>query len=269
MKHYILIFTFLLASTYSFALTSKVITKENLSEIKQELEKEVKSSTSPDQAYLLYTAAANEFMSYRFYKEAQTYYIKATQLTSTRDKSANYINLMAVTLMLDEKKSLEQYYNETIAYFAKNPTFKTESASNYLNSITLLLNPEANVKVDETMYATFVSEEKIKSFISLKKYQMAFDLFQDTRIKELKNGKLQVTYDLLNSVLNKPTELLCEKEYNEFPNAVTFVSIYCKLLKEKRKEIIIPNSERKKIINYLEKESGENLYLYQIYKEIK
>lgn len=263
---FILFLSFLMNA---FALTSKVITKANLGEIKKQIAQEIKETKSPIEAFSLYSAAANEFMSYRFYKEAQFYYLEANKLNATVNKSSNYINLLAVTSFLNEKESLEKFYKEAKTYLEKNPSYQTKSITDYLNSMSLLLHPESDAKIDKTMYETFVTEEKIKSFILLKKYQMAFDLFKDTKIKEINNGKLQVTYDLLNTLLNKPQSLLCEKEYSAYPNAVTYASMYCKLLKEKRKEITIPKEERRNIITYLEKESEENSYLYQIYKEIK
>lgn len=259
----------LISSSLLHSASPRIINDQTIHLIKAELEKELAIVKETDKKFHLYNMAANEFMSYQYYKEAKDYFHKAINLDTTIDKSFTYINLLSVTQTLGDKKEILKTYNESKTYFEKTKKINEPAIARYLASYESYLFPEKNGEQASNLYKMFALEEKIKTLIEMKKYPLALELFKETNIAKMKDGKLQVTYDLLNALQKKDSPLLCEKEYSQYPNAVTYVSIYCKLLKEKRSQIKISAKDKKSILDYLQTESGNDSYLFNLYKEIK
>lgn len=260
---------FSLSTTAAFA-QSKLISPKEIEAMEAEAQKQIQSRKLNNKTKLLaYLLAGREFFQYRYYDKAKKYYLEATKIETSENKSEAYINLMAIALIEKNKSSLQENYNSAQIYFNKNSSFYNKEMKYYMASIESYLSGKKNPDI-KGFYAHFLNEENLTSLIKNKEYEKALSTLNPQALENADNSAEAVIYDALNvSVHQKNVKnLYCEKEYKQYPDAYTYTVLICGLLDDYLKNSKFDPKRLARAEKYFAEEK-ERMYLLDMVKEIK
>lgn len=272
MKTLFLSFLFICATgTAHSATQSKLITQKELKAIEEQVDRELLSSNIDNKKKLIANLlAGREFYQYRFFDKSKKYYLSATNIDTSENKTEAYINLMAIALISKDKKELKNSYNEATKYFNNNPNYNSEDIKYYLTSIESYLSGK-NTNAVTGFYGQFVKEENLVDLVKAKKYAEALSMLNPEKIGEGDITIEVIIYDSLNVALNKKNvkTLFCEKEFKKYPNAYTYSTLTCGLLSDYLKKSKFDPERLKRAESYFAEMDSEKSYLLEVVKEIK
>lgn len=258
-----------------FSEDSKLLTSAELKKLEDKTQQELKSTTNDEQKkYAIATKVARELYLYRFFEKSKFYYQKAIEYKFDTNKSEAYINNMACSIALKNKKQLEIDYQIAKEYFDKNGQYKTPAIEYYLKSIAAII-PNKNEKSIEYVsgfYGQFVEEEVLINLIKQKEYQKAFELLSPTGLKDSTDDFHITIYDSLNVYLNHKSvkTLYCDKQYKEYPQSFALSTLSCGLLNDYLKNGTFSSDKLKRASEYFSmSDNKEKKFIFDLLREIK
>lgn len=252
---------------------SKILSKKDLKKIESRVQDELKGKNlTTEKKFFLNLLAGRELYQYRFYDKSAQYYRNAIAMNVDENKTEAYINLVAIAIDKGDKEKVRSLYNESKAYFAKNPQFKTSEIDYYLSTLENYLPQKAGDKEPpkiEGFYGRFAQEENLINLIKAKDYQKAFSLLNPEGVARSTNDFNITVYDSLNVVLKKKNagQLYCSKQYKQYPDSFAMSTIVCSLLTDYLQKGKF-DDKHVKTANLYFKENSDKQYIYDLVNEL-
>lgn len=254
------------------AIQSKILTSEQLKTLEEQVDTELQSAKHDDRKKLIASLlAGREFYQYRFFDKSKKYYESAIKLNVADDKTEAYINLMAIAVVLKDKKSLQKAYDQAIVYYQNNPSYKSQEVQYYLNSIDNYLTGKDTNPV-KGFLGQFSSEANLVELVKNKQYEEVLSKLNPEALGTEGNMNLEtIIYDSVNVALNKKNvkELHCLPQFKKYPKAYTYSVLICGLLNDYLANSKFNPERLKRAESYFNEMDKEKSYLLEVVKEIK